>query len=144
MNRILGKIYNLTLRVDGDFKCFVGSDILVVVEQERAGIKLVAAGQHGVRNLRGVIEGRGQSSDLTSDHEDLLGEKSLEEGSGLVSHTQDLDIVQRFSRSDLLLKLSSKICILVISIDSICNSPDGFVDVAVDSSSKASVGSYCH
>ena len=127
--------------------CLIGGNILVVVEQELAIVKLVAAAQNGVSHLGGVVESRGQSSDLTADHENMLGEEPLEEGSGLVSNAQDLDVVQTLSGSDLLLELSSKTFIilyisssvLISGIQSIINSPNGFVDVTVDSSSKASV-----
>ena len=127
--------------------CLIGGNILVVVEQELAIVKLVAAAQNGVSHLGGVVESRRQSSDLTADHENMLGEEPLEEGSGLVSNAQDLDVVQTLSGSDLLLELSSKTFIilyisssvLISGIQSIINSPNGFVDVTVDSSSKASV-----
>ena len=118
----------VTLRVDGNLGCLVGHDRLVVVEQQLAGVIVVAAGEDGVGNLGGVVEGGGQSADLAADHQDLLGEEPLEEGPGLVSHAQDLHIVEGLPGRQLGLQLR----------------PDVLVNVAVDSSGQASVRGHCH
>ena len=99
--------FELTLGIDRDLSGLVGHDGFVVVEQELAGVKLVAAGQDGVGHFRGVIEGGGQSSYLTSNHYDLLGEESLEVGSGLVSDAEDLAVIQGLTGGNLGFKLSS-------------------------------------
>ena len=118
----------VTLRVDGNLGCLVRHDRLVVVEQQLAGVIVVAAGEDGVGNLGGVVEGGGQSADLAADHQDLLGEEPLEEGPGLVSHAQDLHIVEGLPGRQLGLQLR----------------PDVLVNVAVDSSGQASVRGHCH
>ena len=118
----------VTLRVDGNLGSLVRHDGLVVVEQQLAGVIVVAAGEDGVGNLGGVVEGGGQSADLAADHQDLLGEEPLEEGPGLVSHAQDLHIVEGLPGRQLGLQLR----------------PDVLVNVAVDSSGQASVRGHCH
>ena len=118
----------VTLGVDGNLGGLVGHDRLVVVEQQLAGVIVVAAGEDGVGNLGGVVKGGRQSADFAADHQDLLGEEPLEEGPGLVSHAQDLDVVEGLPGRQLGLQLR----------------PDVLVDVAVDSSGQASVRGHCH
>ena len=111
------------MRVDWHFGGLIGCDILVIVEQEASLVKLVAVGQDCVGNLGSIIEGGRQTANLTANHHNLLGEEPLEEGSGLVSHAQDLDVVQSLSVGQFLLQPG----------------PDVLVDVAVHGSGQASV-----
>ena len=84
---------------------------------------MILPGQDGVGNLGGIIEGGGQTSNLTANSNDLLGEEPLEEGPGLVTHTQNPHIVQTLSIGQLLLQPGS----------------DVLVDVGVHCSGQSSV-----
>ena len=88
----------------------------------------MATSHDRVGNLGSVIEGGGQAPDLTSHHDQLLGEKPGHEGPGLVTNTEDLDIVETLPGGDLVVE----------------GCPDVLTDAAVNGSGQTTVRGQRH
>ena len=117
-----------TLRENRDVSGVIRDHGLVVVVQQMPGVELVTTSHDRVGNLSGVIEGGGQTADLTANHDQLLGEKSGHEGARLVSHTEDLDVVQILPSRNLVVK----------------SLPDVLTDTAVNCPGKTTVRGQSH
>jgi len=111
-----------------DFSGVIGDNRLVVVIQQFPVVKVVATSHDRVGNLGSVIEGGGQATNLTAHHDQLLGEKPGHEGPGLVSDTEDLNIVEALPGSHFVVQSRS----------------DVLTDAAVNCSGQTSVGCQRH
>merc|ERR1719400_2355290 len=116
------------LRENRDVSGLIRDNGLVVVVQQMPRVELVATSHDRVGNLGSIIEGGRQTADLTAHHDQLLGEKSGHEGPRLVSHTEDLDVVQTLARGHLVVK----------------SLPDVLTDTAVNCPGQSTVRGQSH